>query len=123
MPKALIVNVVMFVVNSTRCSRTARATARASRVCSPPLIGGLVVRDRHPRSGVSQLSPHRRVEGAAVEQEVLADDKAGRGGAQKRARVAKFRRIADPAGRVRLPALGEHLLKGDVLPPRLVLDA
>ena len=68
-------------------------------------------------------SPHRRIEGAAVEQQVLADDEAGGGAAQKGAGVAEFRRIADPAGRVRLAALGDHLLERDVLPARLVFDA
>src|SRR5262249_48209 len=36
-------------------------------------------------------STHRRVEGAAVEQQVLADDEAGVGAAQKGAGVAEFR--------------------------------
>src|SRR5271155_2660079 len=75
------------------------------------------------RAGGAAPSPHRRIERPAVEQQVLADDEAGRGGAQKGTSAAKFRGIAAPAGRVGLTALGEHLLEGDVLPPRLVLDA
>src|SRR5229473_34711 len=68
-------------------------------------------------------STHRRIEGAAIEQQVLADDEPRGGGAQKGAGVAEFRGIADPAGRGRLAALGKLLLERDVLPPRLVFDA
>ena len=40
---------------------------------------------------------HRRIKGAAVEQQVLTDDEAGRGGAQKCAGVTEFGRVTDPA--------------------------
>src|SRR6516162_10258872 len=83
----------------------------SSTDASPSMPAGLAV------------SAHSRVEGAAVEQEVLANDEARRGSAQKGARITKFRGIAHPAGRVGLTTLGEHLLKRDVLAPGLVLDA
>ena len=41
---------------------------------------------------------HRRVERAAVEQQVLADDEAGGRGTQEYAGVAEFRRVAHAAG-------------------------
>ena len=48
--------------------------------------------------GADQRLPHRRIEGAAVEEEVLADDEPGGGSAQKRAGVAELGGVADPAG-------------------------
>src|SRR5205085_3398488 len=71
----------------------------------------------------SLSSAHRRIEGAAVEQQVLSDDKSGRSSAQKGAGVAELLGIANPAGRVRRPALPQHLLERDILTPRLVFDA
>src|SRR5262249_50679389 len=67
-------------------------------------------------------SAHRRIERAAVEQQVLADDEPGAGAAQKGAGVAELGGVADPAGRVRLAALGDHFVERNVLPPRLVFD-
>jgi len=52
----------------------------------------------------------------------LTDDETGRSGAEKSTNVAKFSGIADPVGQDELTALGEHLLEGNVLSPRLVLD-
>src|SRR5439155_8275771 len=67
--------------------------------------------------------PHRRVEGAAVQQQVLADDKARRGGAQKGAGGAELLGVADPAGRIGGRALCQHLVERDVLAARLEFDA
>src|SRR5439155_5308942 len=73
-------------------------------------------------SGHLQLT-HRRVEGAAVQEQVLADDKARRGGAQKGAGGAKLLGVADPAGRIGGRALRQHLVERDILSARLEFDA
>lgn len=49
----------------------------------------------------SGRSAHCRVKGAAVEQQVLPDDKPRRGGAEECAGITKLFRVAHPAGRVR----------------------
>src|SRR3984957_105092 len=65
---------------------------------------------------------HRRVEGAAAEQRVLADDKARRGATEEGAGVAELGRVADAAGRGPLAGLRQLLLERYVLLTRLELD-
>src|SRR6185312_8495884 len=102
-------------------SRAANGTRRRcwSGLTTPRPTSGLLPR----RRPALRRLPHRRVEGAAVEQQVLADDKARRGGAEEGAGIAELGRVADAAGRGGRAALGELLLERDVLALRLVGDA
>src|SRR5580704_15069396 len=99
---------------------------------SPPSSSRVSAAPRRPATTISNAPcskwperlrlPHRRIERTAVEQQVLADDKPRRGGAQEGAGVAEFGRVADAAGRGPLPGLHQLLLERDVLPPRLEFD-
>src|SRR5207253_7888001 len=115
---------------SARCSGSSRGpgakrSPRSSANCTKRRARApeLLAHAPSPASWERAVSAHRRVEGAAVEQQVLPDDKSGRRSAQKGAGVAEFLGIADPAGRVRRSALPQHLLERDILTPRLVFDA
>src|SRR6266446_8298932 len=118
-----MVKVVDFVVNSTLSSKSAHPIARTPSAPADTMVAVSSSSAALPATRRRRFSPHRRIERPAVEQKVLTDDEAGRSGAQKCAGIAEFGRIADPAGRVRLAALGEHLLERNVLPPGFVFDA
>src|ERR1700745_3477344 len=99
-----------------------RACARPKGASSPAIrvTAGMVFAPKPARWYCDSLSfasatrsgrsTHRRIEGAAVEQKVLPDDEAGRGGAQKSAGITEFCGIADPAGRHSPSSLGQLLL-------------
>src|SRR5271170_5161398 len=116
---------------TTSSPRRGRLTApkcgHSGNGCAKKPIGGPRRRRHRPseprRQSTGSGSAHRRVKGAAVEQQVLTDNKAGGCGAQKGTGVAELRRVADAPGRVCLAALGEQFFERDVLPPCLVLDA
>src|SRR5207248_10090662 len=99
--------------SSANCTKPRARAPEFTHACALPRVVG---------EG-SLSSAHRRVEGAAVEQQVLPDDKSGRRSAQKGAGIAELLGIANPARRVRRPALPQHLLERDILTPRLVFDA
>ena len=70
----------------------AATNAAASRATGRAFLAAI------PHSPAVRLS-HRGVEGAAVEQQVLADDEPRGGGAEKGAGVTKLGRVADAARR------------------------